>query len=42
MLFRSIGDAATASAEKGEKLLDAIAEELAITLKNKDFWSAPI
>jgi creatinine amidohydrolase len=37
-----IGDAATASAEKGEKLLDAIAEELAITLKNKDFWSAPI
>ena len=37
-----IGDAATASAEKGEKLLEAIAEELAITVRNKEFWNTPI
>ena len=34
-----IGDAATASAEKGEALLDAIAERLAAVLANAEFWS---
>lgn len=37
-----IGDAATASAEKGEKLLQAIAQALADTLLDRSFWSAPI
>lgn len=35
-----IGDAGTASAEKGEALLDAIAERLAATLTNAEFWNA--
>ena len=37
-----IGDAATASAEKGEKLINAVAEELAATVKHREFWTAPI
>jgi creatinine amidohydrolase len=37
-----IGDAATASAEKGERLLDTIAESLAGVLRNKEFWQTPV
>jgi creatinine amidohydrolase len=37
-----IGDASTASAEKGQRLLAAIAEELARTLTSKTFWQTPI
>ncbi|MCK6453396.1 MAG: creatininase family protein [Alphaproteobacteria bacterium] len=37
-----IGDASAASPEKGEKLLSAIAEELAKALMVKEFWAAPV
>ncbi len=37
-----IGEAATATPEKGERLLASIAEELATALMNKAFWSTPI
>jgi creatinine amidohydrolase/Fe(II)-dependent formamide hydrolase-like protein len=37
-----IGDAATASAEKGEKLLQAIAADVAEALLNDRLWSEPI
>lgn len=37
-----IGNAATASAAKGEKLLEAIATDLAEALLNDALWSAPI
>ena len=37
-----IGDASAATPEKGEKLLDAIAQELAKTLTTKALWATPI
>jgi creatinine amidohydrolase len=37
-----IGDARTASAEKGERLLDAAAAALAAALRTPTLWSAPI
>ncbi len=37
-----IGDAATASVEKGEKLLQAIAGDVAEALADERLWSAPI
>ena len=37
-----IGDAATASAEKGEKLLVAISADVAEALVNDRLWSEPI
>jgi creatinine amidohydrolase len=37
-----IGDAATATPEKGERLLDAAAQALADTVLHKEFWTAPI
>ena len=35
----AIGDPRTASAEKGEKLLDAAAEAVARLLTNQEFWT---
>jgi creatinine amidohydrolase len=35
------GHPEAASAAKGEKLLDAIAEQIAAKLTNKDFWALP-
>ena len=37
-----IGNTATASAAKGERLLEAIAADLAEALLNEALWSAPI
>jgi creatinine amidohydrolase len=37
-----IGDASTATPEKGAKLLEAIAEEFAKALMVKEFWAAPV
>ncbi|MCC6467279.1 MAG: creatininase family protein [Alphaproteobacteria bacterium] len=37
-----IGDASTASPEKGEKLLAAIAQSFADALMVKEFWAAPV
>ena len=37
-----IGDAGSATPEKGERLLDAAAQALADTVLFKDFWAAPI
>lgn len=37
-----IGDASTASAEKGERLLTVIAERVAQVLRSHELWSAPI
>jgi creatinine amidohydrolase len=37
-----IGDASVASAEKGEKLLQAIATRIAAALRSPALWSAPI
>jgi len=37
-----IGDASTATPEKGETLLAAIAEEFAEALMIKEFWAAPV
>jgi creatinine amidohydrolase/Fe(II)-dependent formamide hydrolase-like protein len=37
-----IGDAGTASAEKGEKLLSAISADVAEALTNDRLWSEPI
>jgi creatinine amidohydrolase len=37
-----IGDASTASAQKGERLLAAIAERVAQALRSPELWSAPI
>lgn len=37
-----IGDASTASAEKGQRLLEAIAAELAAAIGSKKLWEAPI
>jgi len=37
-----IGDAGTASAEKGEKLLAAISADVAEALCNDRLWSEPI
>jgi creatinine amidohydrolase len=37
-----IGDASTANANKGERLLNAIADRVAQTLRSPELWSAPI
>ena len=37
-----IGDASTASAEKGERLLAAISADVAEALLNERLWSEPI
>ncbi|HEY4165467.1 MAG TPA: hypothetical protein VGM96_01785, partial [Reyranella sp.] len=37
-----IGDAGTASADKGEKLLKAISADVAEALSNERLWSEPI
>ena len=37
-----IGDASTASGDKGERLLTVIAERVAQALRSHELWSAPI